>query len=322
MFRFAFPVAFLLIIVLVAWGWFLFKRPASSGFTYSDTRLVETLPVSWRVRLRRLPDVLQFIALVSLIIALARPQSGQGVEVLRGQGIDIVLVVDISTSMRTMDFGLNNRLQAAKDVIQTFIAEREFDPIGLVVFAQDAYQLVPLTLDYALLSRQVGSIQLIDELAVPQTDGTALGLGIASAATMLRDRESASQVIILLTDGNNNFGIDPLTIADAAAALSIRVYTIGMGRPATDETESQQGQLDEATLTNIAQRTDGAYFRATDTETLQNVYEQIDRLERSDVERTIVVRWQDQAIFWLITGLLLVIAEQVLRQTIFRVIVI
>lgn len=180
------------------------------------------------MRFRRVPDALRLLAWLLLVMALARPQSGQTQEIIRGQGIDIVLALDISGSMAALDFAPQNRLEAAKGVIADFIARREFDRTGLVVFAQDAFQQTPPTLDYPALLRSLDEVQLAD---LGLTDGTAIGLGLAAAGNMLRQSMAASRVIILLTDGANNAGgVGPLTVAEAVAALGTRVYTIGMGK--------------------------------------------------------------------------------------------
>ncbi|MFW5708767.1 MAG: vWA domain-containing protein [Chloroflexota bacterium] len=333
-FRFAYPVALLLIPTLVGLfaAWARWWRPDSSStysrLRYPDLRLMRGLPASWRVRWRYLPEGLLVAAWILLVIGLARPQSGSGIEVIRGQGVDIVLAVDISTSMAALDFQPDNRLEAAKRVIADFIAGRTFDRIGLVVFARNAYHQAPLTLDYPVLLQLLEQIALVSELREVegrQLDGTALGLGIASAANMLRESDTASKVIILLTDGANNAGVDPLIAADAARLLGIRVYTIGMGLPGIVNAPDREGNiiqiesdLNEESLRQIASMTNALYFRAEDTAGLQRIYQQIDRLERSDVERTVFVRWQDQAIWLILPALMLLLIERTLRSTVFQ----
>jgi Ca-activated chloride channel homolog len=270
--------------------------------------------------LRRLPDILRMVAWALLVFALARPQTGRTQEVVRGQGIDIVLVLDISGSMAGLDFAPQNRLEAAKSVITHFISGRDFDRIGLVVFAQDAFQETPPTLDYKALLRSLDEVQLAPELGLP--DGTAIGLGIASAGSMLRKSKAASKVIILLTDGANNAGgLGPLTAAQAVAALGMRVYTIGVGKlglvPMPDG-QMVESNIDEASLKAIADITHGRYYRAQDLTDLQNVYDQIDSLERSDVERQIFVQWQDQSFTVLWGGVIMLLVERLMRITVFR----
>lgn len=317
-FRFAHPVALLIVLspvilalILRYTGW----RPEPPVMRYSDTRLVEGLASGWRVRFRRAPDVLRLVAWALLVVALARPQSGRSQEVIRGQGVDIVLALDISGSMDSLDFAPQNRLEAAKSVISDFIAGRVFDRIGLVVFAEDAFHQTPPTLDYNALLRALAEVRLASELGMGRQ--TAIGLGLASAANMLRTSTAASKVIILLTDGANTTGaIDPITAAEAVAALGIRVYTIGVGR-ADFAAESGEG-LDEETLQTIANIANGRYFPAEGLADLQQVYDQIDTLERSDVERQIFIQWQEQAGMLLIGAFVCLVSERLLRHTIFQ----
>ncbi|HEX2909027.1 MAG TPA: VWA domain-containing protein [Phototrophicaceae bacterium] len=327
-FRFAHPAALLLLLIplavllrMVIRRW----RPVFPVLRYSDTRLLADLPVSVRVRFRHLPDSLRLLAWMLLVVALARPQSGNSQELIRGQGIDIVLALDISGSMAALDFAPQNRLAAAQAVISDFIAGREFDQIGLVVFAQDAFQQTPPTLDYRVLQASLAEVQLAPDFGL--TDGTAIGLGIAAAGNMLRQSAAASRVIILLTDGANNAGgMGPLTAAQAVAALGIRVYTIGMGKTgqvpfpdAAGNTQLIESDLDELTLQAIAAATGGLYFRAEDLSSLQRIYDQINALERSDVTRQVLVNWQEQAGALLWGVLVLLLGERLLRQTVFQV---
>lgn len=330
-FRFAFPIAFVLLLlpvmlytlpVLEAW------RPQIGRMIYSDIRLMTGLPQSWRVRARYLPDGLRMLAWVLLVIALARPQTGQAQEVLRGQGIDIVLALDISTSMAALDFEPQNRLETAKSVMADFIDGREFDRIGLVAFARNAFHQAPLTLDYPILQELLAQVELVSELRQVdgrRLDGTAIGLGIASSANMLRSSDAPSKVIILLTDGANNAGIDPNVAAEAAELLGVRIYTIGIGRPglvnipARDGTiQTIESDLNEEDLRQIASTTNGLYFRAEDSAGLQQIYDQIDALERSDVERRIFVRWRDQATALIMIAFVLLLVERILRYTVFQ----
>lgn len=332
-FRFAYPFILVFILVpLLVYGVPALRRwrTQSAFLRYSDVRLMRGLDSGWRVRLRSVPDVLRWLAWLVLVVALARPQTGNALEVVRGQGIDIVLALDISNSMAALDFEPQNRLEAAKTVIADFIAGREFDRIGLVIFARNAFQQAPLTLDYDVLLELLDDVRLVEDILGPDgsqliLDGTAIGLGIASAANMLRDSDAASQVIVLLTDGANNAALDPVQAATAAGAFDIRIYTIGMGRtglvniPDRDGTIiAFQSDLDEVTLQAIAASANGQYFRAQDLIDLQQIYDQIDVLERSEVERIAVTRWQDQAWGLLWTGLLLLVAERLLRRTVFQ----
>jgi Ca-activated chloride channel family protein len=319
-FRFAHPVALLvllfpLVILLIQrFGGWRFEPPL---MRYSDVRLVQGLSQSWRVRFRRWPDIMRLAAWLLLVIGLARPQGGHSQEVVRGQGVDIILALDISGSMDNLDFAPQNRLEAAKSVIADFISGRVFDRMGLVVFAEDAFHQTPPTLDYDALLRALAEVQLASELGMGRQ--TAIGLGLSSSANMLRASTAPSKVIILLTDGANTAGaIDPVTAAQAVAALGIRVYTIGIGTPEFAEESGES--LDEETLQTIASVTNGRYFLARDLATLQEVYDQIDVLERSAVERQVFVQWQEQAGSWLTAAFALLIGERILRHTVFQTI--
>lgn len=316
-FRFAFPVALLLLIpaligILLWWRGQL--RSAPPVLRYSDTRLLSGLPVGMRVRLRRLPDVLRLIAWVLLVVAFARPQFGEAEDVIRGRGIDVVIALDISESMYTADFNNQTRLDAARDVSEQFIIEREFDRIGLVIFEENAFYQAPPTLNDAFLRQMLLDIPTAQELA--GSNRTALGLGLASATNMLRRSDAESRIIILLTDGANTAGaIDPVTAAQATSAFDIRTYTIGLGT-----SNREDNQLDEDTLRRIATITDGRYFNALNLDDLQQVYEQIDLLERSTISQQRNIQWQDQATIFLLTALILLIIERTLRVTIFQTI--
>jgi Ca-activated chloride channel family protein len=265
--------------------------------------------------LRRLPDALRLLGWILLVIALARPQSGTGEERIVGQGIDIVMAMDISDSMAEADFNGLTRFDAAKDVIRDFIDGREFDRIGLVVFAEDAYYQAPPTLDYNILKLTLENVPLAGERGL--SNRTAIGLGLASSVNMLRSSEADSQVIILLTDGANNAGeIDPISAARIAATFGFRVYTIGMG---TNEVAAENS-LDEDTLRQIADITNGRYYNALTLSDLQNIYDQIDRIERSPIERQLNIRWQDRASIALVLALILLLLERFLRHTLFQTI--
>lgn len=316
-FRFEYAPVFLLLIpaILLAIRWWIGQsRRMPPVLRYSDTRLLAGLPAGVRLRLRRIPDILRITAWILILIALARPQSGSGEEILRGSGIDIVMALDISDSMASADFNGLTRFDAAREVIRDFINGRLYDRIGLVVFAEDAFYQAPLTLDYHILIQIMEQVPLAGDIGL--SNKTAIGLGIASSTNMLRRSTAPDRVIILLTDGANNAGeIDPISAAQAAAAFGIRIYTIGIGMAGDSE-----NALDEATLIQIASIADGRYFNALNLTDLQNVYEQIDRLERSPVERKLNILWQDQAWALLIFALVLLLLERFLRHTLFQTI--
>jgi Ca-activated chloride channel family protein len=304
------------------------ERQRTATLQYSDLRLMRGLPRSARLRFHWLLMALRMTALILLVLAIARPQTGRALEVVRGEGVDIVITLDISGSMAALDFEPKNRLGAAKQVIDGFIAQRRYDRIGLVVFAREAFSQSPPTFDYDVLRRLLTETDLAPDLGLD--DGTAIGLGLAQAASMLQDSEAQSRVIILLTDGVNNAGqIDPLTAAQAASALQIKVYTVGAARPGqvpvpVDDplfgrtTRLMESEIDEETLQKIANTTGGLYFRAGDTAGLKRIYDQINQLERSDVEVQVFSRYRELACWLLIPTLGLILAEMVLRHTLFR----
>jgi len=294
---------------------------------YSWTSGVQS-HASWRVRYRHVPKTLQVTSLILLVLALARPQLQESQQIVRGEGIDIALALDISGSMAALDFQPQNRLAAAQQVMAEFIDSRDFDRIGLVVFAREAFNQSPLTTDHRVLQDLLASVELAPDLGI--RDGTAIGMGLANAAAMLRDSPGDSKVVILLTDGVNNAGqLDPLTSAEAARALGIRVYTIGAAKPGRvpapvmnafgqRQIVYQESVLDEDTLRQIADTTGGLYFRAEDTAGLEAIYEQINTLERSDIEVSNVV--QSQELHWmaLLPGLWLFLLAQVLANSLLR----
>jgi Ca-activated chloride channel family protein len=272
----------------------------------------------------RVPGILRALALVALVLALARPQSGATTENVLTQGIDIVLVLDISTSMLAEDLE-PNRLEAAKAVAADFVQGRRNDRIGLVAFAGEAFTQAPLTLDYSVVSTLVGELEtgMIE-------DGTAVGMGLATALKRLEASDAASKVVILLTDGRSNRGeIGPLTAAQMAEALGVRVYTIGAGGigtarvPVDDPLRGRvyatmRVDIDEESLRQMAELTGGRYFRATDSESLAAIYEEIDQLERTEIEVENFTQYTERFPFLLGLGLLLVLVEATLSQTVLR----
>lgn len=330
-FRFESPMFLLLfgaVALLLLRALILRGRTKPSSVRYANTGMLTQIGASWRVRYRYVPGVLRTVALGLMVVALARPQAGQGREVVQGEGIDIALALDISGSMASLDFQPSNRLDAAKQVITTFISQREFDRIGLVVFAAEAFNQSPLTTDHNVLTRMLDQAQLATDLGI--NDGTAIGLGVANATNMLKDSDAVSKVVILLTDGVNNSGqIDPITAAQAAAALGIKVYTIAAARqgqvpvPVVDQFGREQviyqdSVIDEETLQQIADTTGGRYFRAEDTVGLQQIYDEINQLEKSEISVTNYTQYQELAGFVMAPTLGVFLLEMLLRQTVFR----
>lgn len=326
--HFASPWLLVLLLVPVALaGWMIWghRRSRPATLQYSDVRLTAHLSPSLRQRARFLLPVLRLLALALLIIGLARPQSGSAREVVLGEGIDIVIALDISGSMAALDFD-PNRLGAAKRVIHDFIQERKYDRLGFVIFASEAFSQVPPTMDYKVLERVVDDTQVSWDIGLDS--GTAIGLGLANAANMLRDSKADSRVIVLLTDGANNSGqIDPMTAAQIAKALKIKVYTIGAARPGPaalpfpdGRVEYRDSEIDEEALRQIADVTGGLYFRAEDDQGLREIYDTINQLERSQIEVRTFTRYQELMAWLIVPAVLLLVLEILLRRTIFRTI--
>jgi Ca-activated chloride channel family protein len=329
-FRFASPwfLSLLLLLPLLAAWPLLTKGWRPSALRYADVRLVTRSMRSWRVYARPILPVLRILVIAFVIVALARPQAGQAREIITGEGVDIALALDISGSMASLDFEPQNRLEAAKAVIHDFVSKRPHDQVGLVVFASNAFNQSPPTVDHNVLLRLLDRTQLSTELGID--DGTAIGMGLANAANMLKDSQADSRVAILLTDGVNNAGqIDPLTAAEAARSLGIKVYTIGMGRPGEvpvpttdmfgrERVVYQESVLDEETLQEIADITGGRYYRAFDTAELGQIYDEINSLEQSQIEMESYTRYRELASLLLVPALLIFLIEMVLRRTVLR----
>ncbi len=302
------------------------RRMGAVGMRYGDTRLVSGNSRSLRLRVMPFLSVLRFLALALVIVAAARPQVGDAREVIRGEGVDIAIALDISGSMGETDFE-PHRLGAAKEIIADFIEERKHDRIGLVVFSREAFIQSPPTLDHLLLLRLLQDVHLADELGIQ--DGTAMGSGMATAANMLKDLTAESKLVTLITDGVNNAGqLDPITVATAAAAVDIKVYTIGVGssegaggpqpgRLAAGPV-TQESSLDEGTLQQIAAITNAKFYQATDTAGLRDIYAEINVLEKSEVEELHFIRYQELAVWFLVPALALLLIELVLSQTVIR----
>ena len=318
----------LLMPLLAAWPLLAKRWSRPSGLRYAAVKLAGESSHSWRIGLRPVLTALRILALALIIIAVARPQTGQARDIIKGEGLNIALALDISGSMASLDFEPQNRLEAAKRVISDFVQGRPYDQIGLVVFASNAFSQSPPTTDHNVLLRLLKRTELSTDLGID--DGTAIGMGLANAGNMLKDSDAKTKVIILLTDGVNNAGqIDPLTAAEAAEALGIKVYTIGMGRPGQvpvpgvdvsgpERLTYQESTLDEATLQEIADITGGRYFRAEDTAGLKQIYNEIDSLEKTQIEVERYTRYQELMAWLLVPALGLVVTEMSLRKTVFR----
>jgi len=318
----------LIIPVLAAWSWWCARRRHHAGLRYANVAQASaSRRTSWRLLLRKGLPPMRWLALAFLIVTLARPQTVDAQQSVKGQGIDIALALDISGSMAALDFEPQNRLEAAKGVIDDFVADRPFDRIGLAIFAGEAFSQCPLTHDHAVLARLLGDVKLSSDLGI--NDGTAIGMGLANAANMLKESDAKSKVVVLLTDGVNTAGqIDPITAAEAAQSLGIKVYTIGVGRPGPvpvprrtmlgEEIFMMDNILDEAMLQEIAEMTGGLYFRAEDTDGLQQIYDEINELETSEIEIRTFHRYGELAGWLLFPALALIVAEAGLRHTCLR----
>ncbi len=327
-FRFASPYAGLALLVLIVLliVSLVRGRARRASLIFSLTSPFRTIPPGLAVRLRHLPMALRVLGLALLVLAFARPQTGRHEEEALTEGIDIVLAVDISGSMRTEDFKPKNRLVVAKDVVAQFVRGRRNDLLGLVVFAANAYTRCPLTLDYGVLLDLLSQV----DLASREEDGTAIGMGLATAVARLKDAKGKSKVIILLTDGRNNHGqIDPLSGARLAQAIGIKVYTIGVGTegeapyPIDDPILGRryinvQADIDEETLQQIAGATGGRYFRATDARALREIFTTIDRMERTEIKVRGYTRHTERFAWFLYPGALLILVELVLSSTLLR----
>lgn len=313
---FATPWVLLLLLALPAWwAWRRRRRPPAIVFSRAD--VLAKGPRSGRAVSRSL-FVLRNLLLAGLIVALARPRTGARAENVTSEGINIVLAIDLSSSMLSEDFQPQNRLEVAKDKVKQFILGRRSDRIGIVAFAGEALTQVPLTVDYPVLLAAVDNLQ-----AGQLEDGTAIGTAIATAANRLRDAPGKSRVIILLTDGENNRGaIDPRTAAQAAAAVGVKIYTIGAGTQGMAPVPVGRGlmglryeyrpvEIDEALLRDVAHATGGRYFRAVDAAALQRIYEQIDQLEREPVHTHTYVRYTEE-FRWPLGAAVLALAFEVL----------
>ena len=312
----------LLVLVPLVAGWTRWRASRTrKGMRFSSIASVQQAPRSLWVRMRELPAVLRTGVVTLGILALARPQEQDTIRERYAEGVDIVLVLDTSTSMRAEDFS-PNRFEAARDVASEFIASRTSDRVGLVVFAAKAYTQTPLTLDYNFLLRMLDEV----EVGVIE-DGTAIGTAIAAGINRLKDSAAESKVLILLTDGQNNQGeITPVTASEVAQAMNVRIYSIGVGTygeapfPFPGPFGGQRRQMieveiDEDMLTSVAENTGGRYFRATNRETLQRIYEEIGELEKTEIEERFYTDYTEQYALFLWPALGLLLLELLLSAT-------
>ncbi|MBP1594018.1 MAG: von Willebrand factor type domain protein [Bacteroidetes bacterium] len=315
---------FLLILLIPYIMWYILKqRKNEASLQVSDTRVYAHAPKSYKIYLLHAPFILRVIAFVMLVLILARPQTTNSWKNTETEGIDIMLDIDISSTMLAEDLK-PNRLEAAKEVATEFINGRPNDNIGLTLFAAESFTQCPLTVDHAVLLNLFQNIKcgLIE-------DGTAIGMGIANAVTRLKDSKAKSKVIILLTDGSNNKGeISPLTAAEIAKSFGIRVYTVGVGTngmapypyptAAGVQYINVPVEFDESTLSQISSTTDGKYFRATSTSKLKEVYQEIDKLEKTKLNVKAYSKRQEYYQPFALILLLCILSEILLRNSVLK----
>ena len=328
-FQFADPALLWLLLLLPIVSWWKGKK--GSPIAVKMPSIDDALMVGARTRSRAgsLMFFLSLLSLTLLILALARPRFSRGTTDVDSKGIDIILTLDVSGSMEAMDFTLDNkqvnRLEVIKNVVEKFIETRTNDRIGMVAFAGRPYMAAPLTHDQAWVTQRLQDVQIGQV-----EDGTAIGSALAAAVDHLRDSVVKSRIIILLTDGVNNAGaVNPLTAAEAAKALGIKVYTIGAGTngeapfPARDmfggvHMQKIKVEIDEKMLTEIADSTGGKYFRATDTDSLEKIYDTINQLETTERKISKYEDFDELFLWFLSAGLFLLLLEFILNQTKFR----
>jgi Ca-activated chloride channel family protein len=319
-----------LLLLLPLLAWLRGRRGQRPAFLYSSVQLVRGITGITRSHAGVILVRLRWLVLALFLVGLARPQLGEGETQVRASGIDIVVALDVSSSMSSEDFTLQgqpvNRLVMEKAVLDPFIAKRPNDRLGLVAFAQRPYIAAPLTLDHDFLRQNLERLQI----ATKEEDGTAIGSALTAALNRLRELKSKSKIVILMTDGQNNAGkVPPLTAAEAAEKLGVKVYAIGVGTrgwariPFVDPFgrkgyAQQQVNIDEDTLQRIAARTGGRYFRADKTETLQAIYDEIDQMEKTEVEVKKYQHYRELFPWVVLPGVALLLLELILANTVWR----
>ena len=339
-FQFEDPLFFLFLLLIPFAAWWTGRNGPDAAIRFSSTRLATAVSRHRRSRPGRILLMLRWLALAALVTAMARPQVGRMNDTTEAEGIDIVVTVDLSGSMRALDLSTSEdvvtRLDAAKRVIEDFIDRREYDRIALVAFAAEAFVASPLTLNHDWLKKNLARL----ELGEIDPGGTAIGTALSASLNRLRDHEARSRIVILLTDGVNNAGeLTPIGAAEAAETLGVKVYTIATGKkgrvpvPATDRQgrviRDREGRpvyrgktdisnYDESELREIAQRTGGKFFQATESGDLERIYSEIDQLETTKIELRSHATFTEYFIWPAAFGLLLLALEQLLANTRFR----
>lgn len=314
----------LLLVPILAAVYVLYTRKHFGTLRFSSFLLMHGIMQNSGMWRRHFLFGLRLLTIAAIIVALMRPQERNALQEMNAEGIDIMLVIDISGSMKAMDFK-PNRLEAVKKVAQDFVLQRQSDRIGLNVFARESFLQCPLTTDLNRLNEFIGAVTIVHE----KYDGTAIGMALAGAVNRLRDSEAESKVIVLLSDGRNNAGeLDPITTSELAAEFGIRIYTIGAGKRGTAAMPVQtvigtrqmqvEVDIDEETLSRIADITGGKYFRATDEQSLAQIYAEISEMETTEYEVREYVQHAELFYYPLLLALGLLMLEYLLERSFFR----
>ncbi|MBR4565329.1 MAG: VWA domain-containing protein [Prevotella sp.] len=320
-------LALLLIIPYILW-YAMYRKKTEPTMRMSDTFAFRYAPRSWRITLMPVLPLLRIAAFVALVLALARPQTHNAWKDQTVEGIDIMMVMDVSTSMLAEDLR-PNRIEAAKNVAAEFVAGRPNDNIGLTIFAGEAFTQCPMTTDHSSLLSLLQNIRTDIAARGLIEDGTAIGMGLANAVSRLKDSKAKSKVVILLTDGSNNRGdISPMTAAEIAKSLGVRVYTIGVGTTGTARYPMNVGgatqyvnlpvEIDEQTLRSIASATDGDFYRAKNNKELNQIYKEIDKLEKSKLNVKQYSRRYEAYQTFALFAVIFLLLEVLMRITAFR----
>ena len=321
---------FLLLLLLIPYlfWYFMYRKKSEPTMQMSDTYAYRYAPKSWRMRLLNLPLLLRLATFVLLVIVRARPQTHNSWDERTTEGIDIMLAMDVSTSMLAEDLK-PNRMEAAKSVAAEFISDRPNDNIGLTIFAGEAFTQCPMTTDHASLLNLLQGVRTDITATGLMSDGTAVGMGLANAVSRLKNSKAKSKVVILLTDGSNNMGdLSPMTSAQIAKSLGIRVYTIGVGtnKAAPYPMRVAGGvqyvnipvEIDTKTLSDIAAATEGNFYRATNNNELKQIYKDIDKLEKSKMSVTKFSKRYEAFLPFALAAFVLLLLEILLRTTLLR----
>jgi len=315
----------LAIIIFIIYSRARKGRFQSVSIKYSDLKIVKRSAKTGRQKFRFILTAFRVLAIALLVVAFARPQAGTENREVSTEGVDIMLALDVSGSMKAEDFKPHNRLYVAKEEIKNFVMKRNSDRIGLVVFSKSSFTQCPLTLDYGIL------LNFLDQVKFGMIqDGTAIGMALANCVNRLRESPSKSKIIILLTDGVNNAGeIDPVTAANIAKTMDVKIYTIGVGKPGNamypidDPIFGKRyvylpNEIDEESLREIAQKTGGKYFRARSEQELKAIYDEIDQLEKTEIKVSEYVQYKELFAIFVYFGLGFLVLEIFLGHTIFR----